>query len=107
MKTILKSIAITSLAIAISATGISANENTKLRLLEEAIVESAATPAQKSIVSAYMKNVANEKLALAKTYRERANGPKAGKVVYQNAQKKEYLKRATRLEEEAKRYENF
>ncbi len=108
MKTILKSIAITSLAIAISATGISANEeSTKLRLLEEAIVESATTPAQKSVVSAYMKNVAQEKLALAKSYRERANGPRGGKVVYQNSEKKDLLKRASRLEDEAKRYEKF
>ncbi|NCN11071.1 MAG: hypothetical protein GW938_14630 [Leptospira sp.] len=108
MKTLTKSIILALTALTISASSISAiDQSTKLQLLEEALVESATTPAQQNVVSAYMKNVAQEKLELAKEYRERANAPKAGKVAYKNAERKDLLKKAARLENEAKRYQNY
>lgn len=100
----------TIIAVALSSvtTSLLAVDNsTRVRLLENAMIESAANPAQKALVSSYMKSIAQEKLELAKSLRERAERPKAGKVVYKNSERKELLERAAALEEEAKRYQNF
>ncbi|WCL48940.1 LIC_10421 family protein [Leptospira sp. GIMC2001] len=83
------------------------DQSTKLRLMEEALIESAITPEQKSAVAAYMNKIAEEKLALAQKLRERANSPRAGKVAYKNAERKELIRKAERLESEAKRYKDF
>jgi len=108
MKNFTKSLILTLTALTISASSLSAiDQSTKIQLLEEALIETASTPAQMNAISAYMKNVAQEKLELAKEYRERANGPRAGKVVYQNAEKKDLLKKAARLESEAKSYQKY
>lgn len=108
MKNFTKSIILTLTALTISASSLSAiDQSTKIQLLEEALIETATTPAQMNAVSAYMKNVAQEKLELAKEYRDRANGPKAGKVAYKNAEKKDLLKKAARLESEAKSYQKY
>ncbi|PJE00733.1 MAG: hypothetical protein CK427_12995 [Leptospira sp.] len=108
MKNFTKSLILTLTALTISASSLSAiDQSTKIQLLEEALIETATTPAQMNAVSAYMKNVAQEKLELAKEYRERANGPRAGKVAYKNAEKKDLLKKAARLESEAKSYQKY
>ncbi|WCL49184.1 LIC_10421 family protein [Leptospira sp. GIMC2001] len=108
MKNLIKTTIATIVALGLSFTSLSAiDQSTKLKMMEEAIVESAATPAQKSVVSNYMNNVAKEKLELAQSLRDRANSPKAGKVAYKNAEKRDLLKKAARLEAEAKNYQNF
>jgi hypothetical protein len=101
-------ITLTGAALAFGTTQLGAiDQSTKIRLMEEAIVESAATPGQKSAVAAYMQTVAKEKLELAQNLRERANSPRAGKVAYRNAEKRDLIKKAERLEKEAEQYKKF
>jgi len=83
------------------------DQSTKIRLMEDAMIESAATPGQKAMVAAYMKSVAQEKLEIAKNLRERADRPKAGKIAYRNAERRELILKAEAMEAEAKRYSNF
>lgn len=83
------------------------DQSTKMKLMEEAMIETATTPAQKALVSSYMQSVAQEKIEIAKNLRERADRPKAGKVTYKNAERRELIQKAEALEAEAKRYSNF
>lgn len=108
MKKIINRSLILLIASLLAATSLQAiDQTTKMKLMEEAMIESATTPAQKAMVASYMKNVADEKLQIAKNLRERAERPRAGKVAYKNSERKELLQRAAALEAEAKRYNNY
>ena len=76
----------------------------RFELLENAVIEQASTPAQKSAVSEYLASVAKEKLELAQALRERANTTRGGKVISQMNEKQELLRRADALEKDAQKY---
>lgn len=100
-----KMIATTILALGLATANLQAlDTNERLELLESAMIETATTPAQKSVVSEYLANIAKEKTELAASLRERANSPRGGKIVSQNLEKKELLRRAAVLEREASKY---
>jgi hypothetical protein len=78
------------------------SEELESRLLAKALLESATTPQQKTAVASYFQALAAEKREEAKKLQLLASTSRGGKVVSQNAQKREYLKKAERLEKEAK-----
>ncbi len=79
----------------------------RFELLENAVIEQASTPAQKSAVSEYLASVAKEKLELAQALRERANTTHGGKIVSQNNEKRELIRRAEALEKDAQKYKKI
>ena len=100
-----KKIAIGFLGLGLATANLQAlDTNERFELLETAVIEQASTPAQKSAVSEYLASVAKEKLELAQALRERANTTHGGKVISQNNEKKELLRRAEILEKEAEKY---
>ncbi len=100
-----KIIATTVLALGLATANLQAlDTNERLELLESAIVETATTPAQKSVVSEYLANIAKEKLELAASLRERATSTRGGKVISQNLEKQELIRRAEILEKQAAKY---
>ncbi|WP_411823981.1 LIC_10421 family protein [Leptospira sp. 'Mane'] len=78
--------------------------NERLELLENAVIEQASTPAQKSAVSEYLANVAKEKTELAQALRDRAQVSHGGKVISQINEKRDLIRRAEALEKEAQKY---
>jgi hypothetical protein len=80
------------------------DNNEQLRLIEEAMIESATTPVQKTVVSRYMAKIATEKLQMAQKLRDGAKLARGGKLIYQNAEQKDLLKRAEILEKESEAY---
>lgn len=104
MKT--KTIFASTIAIfAIATTQVSALDNSDhLELLENAVIEQASTPAQKTAVSEYLANVAREKQELAQSFRAKAGLAYGGKAMTQIQQKKEFLRMAEQLEVEAQKY---
>jgi hypothetical protein len=100
-----KKIAIGFLGLGLATANLQAlDTNERFELLENAVIEQASTPAQKSAVSEYLASVAKEKLELAQSLRERANVSHGGKVISQNNEKRELLRRADALEKEAQKY---
>jgi hypothetical protein len=100
-----KTIAIGFLGLGLATANLHAlDTNERFELLENAMVEQASSPAQKSAVSEYLASVAKEKMELAQALRERAAVSHGGKVISQNNEKKELLRRAAALEAEASNY---
>jgi hypothetical protein len=83
------------------------DNNDQLRLIEEAMIESATTPAQKTVVSRYMAKIANDKLQMAQKLREGAKLARGGKMLYQTSGQNDLLKRAQILEKEAGAYQTL
>jgi hypothetical protein len=73
-------------------------------LLENAVIEQASTPAQKSAVSEYLASVVKEKLELAQSLRERANTTRGGKAISQMKEREDLLRRAEALEKDVQKY---
>ncbi|TGN20854.1 LIC_10421 family protein [Leptospira idonii] len=102
-----KTIAVGILGLGLATANLYAlDTNERIELLEAAMIEQASTPAQKSAVSEYLASVAKEKTELAQALRERANVTRGGKIVAQNNEKKELIRRAEALEKEAQKYKN-
>jgi hypothetical protein len=72
--------------------------------LENAVIEQASTPAEKSAVSEYLASVVKEKLELAQSLRERANTTRGGKAISQMNEKADLIRRAEALEKDAQKY---
>lgn len=93
------------LGLGIAASNLQAMDaSERFELLENAVIEQASTPAQKSAVSEYLANVAKEKIEMAQALRERALTSRGGKVITQNNEKQELIRRAVVLEKEAEKY---
>ncbi len=100
-----KKIAIGFLGLGLATANLHAlDTDERFELLENAVIEQASTPAQKSAVSEYLASVAKEKLELAQEMRQRATTPRGGKIVSQMNEKAELIRRAEALEKEAQKY---
>lgn len=100
-----KKIAIGFLGLGLATANLQAvDSGERFELLENAVIEQASTPAQKSAVSEYLASVAKEKLDLAQGLRDRANSTRGGKIVSQMNEKADLLRRADALEKEAQKY---
>ncbi|MDX1957299.1 MAG: hypothetical protein SFU98_01935 [Leptospiraceae bacterium] len=104
MKTKL-SLLVLAFAITSNAFAISLEEETKF--IEKALKEGAVTIEQKNAVSHYFQSIAQKKALEAKRYRDIASLSHGGKVLAEEARKREFNKMAESLEEESRVYEKL
>jgi len=96
------------LLIALAITSLSAvSEDTETRLLEQALVEGAVTKEQKTAINRYFINIASQKHKESERLREMAELARGGKSSSQDIKKRELIKRADFLEEEANSYKQL
>jgi 5-enolpyruvylshikimate-3-phosphate synthase len=96
------------LLITLALTSLSAfSEDTETRLLEQALVEGAVTKEQKTAINRYFINIASQKQKESDRLREMAELARGGKSATQDIKKRELIKKADLLEEEANSYKQL
>jgi hypothetical protein len=96
------------LLITLALTSLSAiSDDIETRLLEQAIIEGAVTKEQKTAINRYFINIASQKLKESERLREMAELARGGKFSSQDIKKRELIKKADLLEEEANSYKQL
>ena len=106
MKTTLKAITIFAAILAVTSISATSSE-TESRLLEQALVEGAVTPGQKTAVAKYFSNIALAKKQEAERYREMAKVATGGKFRAQAIKSRDMLQKADLLDQQAEYYQNI
>ena len=96
------------LVIALALNSLSAvSEDIETKLLEQALIEGAVTKEQKTAINRYFINLASQKQKESERMREMAELARGGKASSQDLKRKELLKKAEQLEEEANSYKQL